>query len=291
MQPVLESFTTYTPFGIRAWDPVFDQQIRSSLHVTAFQSRVPGQRSAAYRTWGDVYTFSHLPGLRALEYGLPDATSGSPSGTEFVVEVRDTEKRYVPVAFRVSLPLPYDGVFLSESVGSPGGTIPRGLLLYSAASRRVPNWMAVVRAELVDTNTNLPAAHAVLRVTNMDGDVTYSVADSGGRCTLMLPYPPLAEGFGGSPGTPASQPLSDRSWDLDLEVLFEPASLTPLPGSQLPDYLSMLSQSPADIVIRRTTTGPELQPSMPLNLRFGQPLVAATEGLSQLLVSALATSP
>jgi len=292
MVQVLEELTTFTPLGIRLWDPVTDQQIRGGLAVQASPAARPQAIARAVRSHGDVYAFGHLPGLRAVEYGYASPATASPGiEHEFVVQVEDRHERYLPVAFGVALPLPYRGVYLSGSVASPVEATPRGLHLYSAPARPLPPSVAAVRGELRRLSDGAPAAHAVLRVETESGEAWHGLSDARGRFVVVLPYPTLTHGFGGSPSSLGHRPLFEQVWPLVLSVLYEPAAQRELAGAGVPDYLSVLQQAQAEIYEQPPETGGLPVAGIPVELRFDRHPTARTEGLSQLLVNPSTASP
>jgi len=292
MSVTLEELYKFTPLGIRLWDPVFDRQISDALTVSIHPLASVDQKVYAYRTIGDVYTFSHIRGLWDIEFGLTQADAASPPDTrQYVVNISDRSRRYNEVSFLVGLPLPYQGVFLSNHNASPSTTAPKGLYLYSSPMRVVPGWMALVRGELVNQSSGQPAAWALLKLTAEGGETHYGIADAKGRFIVMFAYPVLVEGFGGSPSTPGHRPLSEQSWNLDLEVFYSPGSQISQPGSEVPDYVSILTQQSADIWTEQPGPGVLAVAALPVQLEFRKAIIVRTEGLSALLVSPDESSP
>lgn len=289
---VLEWLTVFTPLGIRFWDPVLDLQVRDGLQVTAWPATALRPVVRASRTGSDIYTFHRLPGLRAVENRLPGAASSRP----FVVAVEDGRRRFLPLAFRVELPLPYRGLFIEDDPASPPASPPRGFQLVSAPTRPPASGLAVVRGDLVDLATGAPAGHARVRVEVGGGPPRFGLADAAGHFAVFLPQPTLAENLGGSPaGSPPEGPgipLSARRWNLKVSVLWQPEGIASLPGTALPDLASVLAQ-------RRTATvwatapqeGRGGAPSWHGILHWGRESFVTTHGRSQLLVSASTPSP
>lgn len=151
--------------------------------------------------------------------------------------------------------------------------------------------MALIRGELVDQNSGQPASWAVLKLTAEGGETHFGIADAEGHFMVMFAYPVLVEGFGGSPSSPGHRPLSEQSWNLDLEVSYLPRSQVSLPGSDVPDYLSILSQQPADIWVEQPGPGTSPVSSLPLQLEFRKTIITRTEGFSELLISPIESSP
>lgn len=300
---VLEELTVFTPLGIRFWDPVLDGQVRDALVVEAWP--VPGlrPRARARRTGSDIYAFHRLPGLLDVENRLPAAAGASPPAPRpFVVRVVDSARRFLPVAFRVELPLPYRGVFLSDSIfgaaASPIESSPPGFLLFSSATRTRPPWLGAVRGELVDRDTGEPVAHALVRVEVAGEPQSYGLSDETGRFAVFLPYPPPVDVLSGSPpgGTPA---LGDRTFPLTLTVRSS-SGLAPLPGTErpgggpqsgLPDYAEILGQPAASVWPVAPGDGGVAEPAWLGDLRWGRELVARTAGDSRLLVTPSGSPP
>lgn len=298
---VLETLGTFTPLGIRFWDPALDDQVRDELRVRAWPD--PGLRpvTAAFRTAADIYAFRGLPGLRSLETPATTAADGAgpapspPAGRRFVVEVEDARRRFLPAAFSVELPLPYRGLFLvgaaeSGGGGSPAGAVPRGFLLHSAPSRPCPPWLAAVRGELAERDGGAPAAHAVVRVLIPGEPAWHGLADAEGRFAVLLPWPTLTAGLGGSPAG-SEGPLSGRAWSVRVEVLYEPGRREALPGTAVPDSLSVLRQGAAGVWPEDPAAGGVEETGWDGELAYGRELAVRTGGLARLLVSPRVSPP
>jgi hypothetical protein len=306
---VVEELETFCPLGLRFWDAVSDDQIRSGLLVRAWPEPALRPVTEAFRTRSDVYAFQGLPGLRAIERppanptGLaaappPGASPPSPPiAHPFVLEVVDLERRYLPAAIRLTLPLPARGVFLTRPPGSPVETPPPGFYLFSSPTRPRNAGIAAVRGELVDAATGAPAGHALVRVAIPGQPDRFGLADAGGRFAVQFPLPPLAGGLGrlfvspdGAP-SPPGPPVADRTWDLAVAVAWEPGALAPLPGTDLPDLVRLLDQLPADIVLAAGSP-----PALPAaewlgTLRYDGEVVVRTAGDSRLLIVPAGSPP
>jgi hypothetical protein len=294
---VLEEIGTFCPLGLRFWDAVADAQIRDGLQVTAWPlpSRRPAKR--AFRTVSDVYAFQGLPGLIDVERppsvpgGAPPAGSPAspPTARPFVVEVRDLDRRFLPVAFRVDLPLPTRGVYMPPVLGSPGAALP-GFFLFSSPVRQRQPHVAAVRAELVDVTRNAPASWAVVRVTVAGQGDRWGLADEAGRVAVQFPLPLLTPGFDelfSSPSgvsSPPGPPVTERSWALSISVFSEPSRLAPLPGTDLPDLAEVFQQGLADL-FPISTSPPAAAPDWTGTLGWGGELFAATAGRRQLFLA------
>ena len=275
----LEEFTYFTLLGIRFWDSVLDAQVRNDLIVSANPEILPKMKSHAYRTKGDVYSFEHLYGLRDIEYGFSskDTVSSPDTEKEYIVEVTDAAGRYINVAFPVGLPLSYSGVFLTDINVSPYLSAPKGVYLFPSINRTVPSWMAVIRGELIDKNSQLPASHALLRVSSDNGNVWYGIADEMGRVAVVFAYPLIALDFSVSPVKFDTGPLYQQTWDLNLQILYSPDFLETLSGTSIPNYMSILKQSGANIWSESETQNDMPLTSLPITLEFNKPVTLRTE--------------
>lgn len=293
MYQLIEKISTYTPLGIRFWDPVLDNQIRDALMVTARPQFSPRPVITAYLTRSDVYAFNGLPNMRDIEHGSCGANSVSspPTSHSFVIEVRDERRRYVDVGFKVDLPLSYKGLFLSNLPSSPPSGSPKGFNLYSAATRTPPALLTAVRGELFDCAADKPAAHAVVRVTTEDGFSWFGLADEQGRFATLMPYPTLIDGIGGSPTANNRRLLCEQTWDLKIEVHYEPTHLQEVPGSRMKDYCSILNQPQARIWLISPEDGGLPMANQHVQLTFGKEVILKTAGFSKLLVSPAASPP
>ena len=279
---VLESISVFTPLGIRFWDGALDRPVVDGLQVRCWPESRASQKSTATRTRSDVYTFRWLPGMRPVEHDYPDPNhfdASVPGRRNFIVRVADAMERFLPAAFRIALPLDYPGVFrFGESLGSPIASAP-GVPLFSKNTRRRGARLTAVHGTLVDSLSGLPAAWARLRVTTPTGRNVHGLADARGRFSVVFPYPPLAEGFSGSPGSFGSgSPLGERGWDITLRVNYEPAVLDTLPGTSTPDFTSILLQRPGGIWPLPPTPSDMPEPELPLHLPYGQELTVRTQG-------------
>jgi hypothetical protein len=294
---VLEEVGAFCTLGLRFWDAVADAQIREGLQVTAWPLPALRPIRRAFRTVSDVFAFQGLPGLLEIERpaALPGGTPapGSPASPPiarpFVVEVRDLDRRFLPVAFRVDLPLPTRGVYMPPVVGSPGTLLP-GFFLFSSPVRQRQPHVAAVRAELVDLARNAPASWAVVRVSIAGQGDRWGLADEVGRVAVQFPLPLLTPAFGelfsspSGPASPPGPPVSERSWEISISVLSEPSRLGPLPGTDLPDLAEVFQQGVAD-VFPLSTSPPTAAPQWTGTLGWDGELFAATAGRHQLFIA------
>lgn len=292
---VLEELEVFTPLGLRFWDGTFDRAIVDGLEVRAWPAQRPAKLCRATRTRSNVYTFRWLPGMRPIEHKRPDPDffDGSPQRRRaFVVAVEDVHERFLPVAFTVELPLPYRGVFLARTESSPVEPAPPGVYLFSSPTRSLGERLIAVRGTLRDADRGGPAAWAMVRVDAPHGRVFHGLADAKGRFAIAFPYPSLAEGFGGSPASFGNgTPMGERGWDITVRVFYEPARLTHVPGTSIPEYRSILDQRQGGLWNTLPSPSDAPQPERGLRLSFGQPLVLRTGEAPEQLVSAAPASP
>ena len=189
-----------------------------------------------------------MHGLERPRPGQPQVPS-SPETTPFVVEIVDLERRFVPVAVRIDLPLAEPGPYLTHAPGSPPAVAP-GFYLFTSITRGRPPGVATVRGELVDDVSGSPAAWALIEATVAGEEPAYSIADASGRFNVQFPLPTLPGDLGAldaSPPSPIGPPVQDRAWDLTVTVHYQPGRLAPLPGTDLPDVREIFRQQPAEL--------------------------------------------
>ena len=293
---VLEQLDTFTPLGLKFWDPVLDRPIVDGLRVTAWPLNSPTQRIVAVRNRSGIHTFRWLPGMRPVEHRYPDPVffdASVPQRRGFVVTVEDLQSRFLPAAFRVDLPLPYGGVFLAEGSSSIPQGSTRGVYLFSAPSRRTDERLTAVRGELVVEGTPrlpLPWAHVVIGAPH--GAAFHGLADEAGRFAVFMPYPSLEEGFAGSPGSFGhGSPIGDRGWNITLAVNGQTGALGALPGTELPEYRSVLDQAAASVWGAEPDPSALAESQLSLRLQFGEQLIVRSGTLPQLVVTPAPLSP
>jgi len=282
---VIEAISNVTTLGIRFWDPVQDMQIQDGLLVTV---RPASQRRSApfvtaSTTASGFFAFHRLPGLVDFESGAVPITGSPLLSRRFRLEIADTRRRYLDTCFELEVPLGYRGLF-PPTGGSPSSGAP-GFLLFSSSTRQRPSWLGAVRGELAEAATGLPAAHALVAMTDPSGRVWRGVAGADGSFIVFLPFPEIEASIGGSPPSPGNSLMTDRSWPVQLEVFYQPSMQQQLQGTLIPGYQSILSQSPAvDVWSQAPDDGGTPQPSWLGDLQFGREVVARTDGRSKLLV-------
>lgn len=253
---VLERLTLVAPLGLSFHDAATGERIGGGLTVTIYPANNSAQRVAAFANRSGIYVLHHAPGLRALEQGAGDEAfwKNLPPTQTFVVEVRDTERRFQPFRFEAALPAPR-GLFnwVSPFEPSPPAEGNSSIPLYSAPARAPRSGMAVVRADLWDAQANAPAAWAIVEA-RLDGQLhARGLSDERGRVALIFPYPkptdsPLASPIA-SPPVNKNVPLLEQTWELTLNAGYAPAdddaARNPSPLPDLRATLDQLNAPPA----------------------------------------------
>lgn len=287
---IREELQTFCTLGVRFWDATTDAQIRGGLQVRVWPEAALHPVAAAERTYSDNYAFHRLPGLGAVERPPTggSGTLGSPDSLPFVMEVVDRERRFVPSAVGLSLPLPDRGLFLTPLPGSPAPGTP-GFYLFSAPTRnRAPN-IAVIRGELLNDDTGGGAAHALVCVEIPGETPAYTIADASGAFAAHLPFPTLPGGLRPLDASPPGPPIADRTWRLSVSIFYQPNLLTPLPGTGYPDVRNIFGQERAELY-PGSGSPPALAERWSGTLDFGGEVVLRTGERSTLAVVP-ATSP
>lgn len=291
---VLEEISIFAPLGIRFWDPVMDRTITDGLDVRAWPTVGPRRVTRGFRTRSGAFAFQSLPGLRGLERSFDDdgPSASIPDGRPFVIEVRDTADRFLPVAFQVTLPLPYRGLFLNGATGSPPLSTPAGVPLFSAPTRSKAEMLSAIRGTLIDADTGNPAAYARVRATLEGVRSWYGFADEAGRFAVIMPTPPLIEGFGGSPGSFGfGGPMGERTFDLLIEVFYEPSRLVELPGTAVPEYRSLLAQRQGAMWLVPPNPSDLPDPDRLVTVDVGQTVILRTFDQHEQFVTSAPASP
>jgi hypothetical protein len=288
----LERLTVFTPLGIRFLDPARDAQVTEGLIVTA---RPQGRRhpvSHAFRTASGIYAFQGLPGLQDVEYprGTSTFTASPPAITRFVVEVSDTQRRFLPLVFSVDVPS--QGIFPTGALSSPLGSRISGFYLFSSPTRLVMPSLALVRAqleELTETGQRRPAAHALLEVHIPGQPTGYGLADERGCVAVLFPYPAFTGAPGGASPLMSLAAAGPQRWALNISVRYDPPALTVPVGSKIPDLRSICSQAPGVIWSTLVVQPGQTVTQFSAELTFGEELVLRTDDESALLISSAAS--
>jgi hypothetical protein len=244
-----------------------------------------------------------LPGFHAAEY--PEDTLSTPaerSKMKLVIEVRDTQLRFLPLAFVIDekFPLEYGGLYRNRifeelyPADPPGsGTL---IHLFSAPTRPLVPGLAAVRCCLKEVSTGTAAAHACIEV-RIQGKKWFGVADSEGNAAVYFPFPTVDNSFSGSSPVP---PVNIQKWPLSVRIGYSPDSLTVITPVERgvaeappPDLGSILRQQSA--LIRpfdpELPAGADSVPELTGEITFGQELILRTDTKSELLLEIVPTSP
>ncbi len=289
---IIETFGLVTPLGLRFWDEVTGKAIGDGLDIEAYAAHQPHRRVPALVNQSSIYILRHLPGLASLEKGFQEQEflDDTRPKLPFIIEVEDKEGRFQP--FRFTVQAPVRGVFVGEALlaESPPHR-PPGIPLFSSPGRAVPAAMAVVRADLLDTQSGAPAAWALLEARLHGRLIARGLADKAGRVALIFPYPDLQDSALVSPpdaalvSPPFAGPaLKEQRWIIELTARYQPPTEAPAK----PDLQVVLAQPPAAIWKRQDEL--ELEEA---TLIFGRELILKSENAksSALLVTPLRSPP
>ncbi len=252
--------------GLRFWDPVSARLVGDGLRVVAYPVADPSRRAVAAVSPSQVWTFHKLPGMVAFERSEGDAAAWSPplQTRAYVVEVDDEQGRFVP--FQLTVDAPVRGPFAwSPPVGVTFPRVPPGAVpLFSSATRKLPQGMGALRADLWDpaapTPFDLkgpggPAAFALItaKVDGVSG--IRGLADALGRVALIFPYPapalsggvviepPPPGGGEPDPEEPGEEiplhtaALTAQVWPVELSARYAPAAGKPSTHAKLSEAL------------------------------------------------------
>jgi hypothetical protein len=281
---VLERLTMVAPLGLRFHDVTTGASIGSGLSVTIYPANNRARRVEAFVNRSGTYVLHHAPGLRAFEQGAGDEdfwTHLQPP-QPFIVEVVDLERRFQPFSFEAELPSAR-GLFNWLSPFEPSPPSPpsatKSIPLYSAPARTLDSGMAVIRADLWNSQANRPAAWAVLEARLGGVLQARGISDERGSIALIFPYPkptdaPLSSPVE-SPPVNKNVPLLEQTWELTLDAGYAPASPATTTPS-LPDLratLDQLNAPPAKLWIDFAAQ----EELASVTLRYGQELILKSQ--------------
>jgi hypothetical protein len=285
---ILERLTRVTPLGVRLLDVATGSFVSDGLTADLSPSANPERLTHGTVNRSSVFVFNGLPGMSAVESGEGDDAywAAQIPRYPFVLDVQDTQNRFLPFTLDVVLPVRRLLTFgfgspLASPLSSPPASADRWLPIYSAPSRLLPDGMAALRAEIVDSGTGQPAAWALVNVKAPGQPLATGMADAAGRVFVPFNYPKPIVTLG-SPGSP-SLPVTEQTWTIDFTVRYSRA--TPIPST--PDLAAALAQQAATAWqdVARTT------PWMQATLRFGRELVLASLDAGGTPSSTLLISP
>ena len=252
---VFERLTLVAPLGLVFHDAATGERVGQGLSVSVYQKSQPLAPAQMRANPSGVYVLHRAPGLGAeFAFGAGDDLFWSqlPPPRDHVVEVTDLENRFLPFSFEATVP--HRGIYewqsplLSSPAESPPGSGQlTSVPLYSAPARRTPLGFAAVRAELLDTATDAPAAYAAVELRHAGRLVARGFSDARGRLALLFPHPPPqrtgVNSPADSPPSPRHPPLTEQTWELDVEAAYAGAGAVALSAAQsLPDLRGALGQ-------------------------------------------------
>jgi hypothetical protein len=277
----VEVSQTFTPLGIRFWDLTQNLQVSGGLDVNLMLANSSAPALPAVLTRSGVYAFFGLPGLYAVEHPGPQGY-GPPRTYRYIVTVQDLLGRYLPAVLVYTL----DQTGAVVSAGSPPDTLPGGVRLahlFSSVSRTVPAGVGAIWADLLDQDTNQPAAWAVIRVQITGETETWTgISDEAGRVLVLVPYPVFQILQAGSPPAASPGSITGQSWPVTIEALYSPDQLS-YPAADFPNVQWPWLDTPSlrDIFRNQQTATIWPSPATPTtqlaaNLSFGADLVLSS---------------
>lgn len=305
MRPAFHTFerqTLVAPLGLRFHDAATERIVTGGLEVSVYASSNAARRLRAFPNLSGAYVLHHAPGLEAFERGAGDADAwqNAPPSRPFIVEVHDTERRFLPCRFEVALPSRGIYRWRVTPEESPLGEGEASVPLYCAPQRAVLPGMAAVRMQLRETETGLPAAWAL--VDAYIDAVTPALhargfADEQGRVLLMFPLP---EPSSLPHSSPLDSPLHAASnyafamqqWPVRIEAAY--ISRNPVP--EMPDLREVLTQ-PLATLWSEWIDPTHNTPLTEALLRYGRELVVRSHDpandtdLSELLITPAGSPP
>ena len=287
---VLERVSLVCPLGVRFRDEATGTYVTDSLSVTVYPASQPERRTAGVSNNGSVFVFHNLPGLREVERGDGDAAywSAQTPRFDFILEVRDRAGRYLPYTVAIKLPQRRIlGIELTSPLSSPLamqiGREEGSLPLFSSPTRSALDGLGLLRAELRDAGTGLPASWALIEAKAGEQRLVTGMADREGRVMLPLFYPRPVITLG-SPGT-SNVPLTQQTWAVDFTVRYRRREPVP----EIPDLVDVLTQ-PAATAWEQTSP---LTAWTQATLQFGRELRLASggAGTATLLITPAGSPP
>jgi hypothetical protein len=270
---VLERISMVCPLGVRFRDDATGAYVTDSLSVIVYPASQPELQASGVTNSSSLFVFRNLPGLREIENGSGDAAFWSELTPRFdyVLEVRDRSGRYLP--FRLPIQLPQRGILgieLTSPVSSPAavqtGREEGWLPLFSSPGRAAIDGMGMLRAELRDAGTQMPAAWALIEAKAGEQRLVTGMADREGRVMMPLFYPKPVITLG-SPGN-TNTPLTQQAWTVAITVRYRRRE----PAPEIPDLVDVLTQPAATAWQQTSPPTPWTQAT----LQFGRELRLAT---------------
>jgi hypothetical protein len=249
----LEHVALTSPLGVRFWDVVTRDVVRSGLRLSVREVDSP-REPKVFPNGSGVWVVKDL-WLKRPRAEFPDEASflasddfrwgdGRPPFwqrwstpvTTLEFTMSDGEGRFRPYTFRA--PAPQRGFARRACGDGPVDAMP----VYPAPTRSAPAGMAVVRAQLVEepttSNPRRPAAWARLDVSIGTVVVGRSYADREGRVAVMFPWPaPIDSSLHSPPAGSGGNALINQRWRVRLRAYYDQ-----LPPADTPDLCRVLPQ-------------------------------------------------
>jgi len=273
LRPGFDHIVRSAPLGVQFRDVLDRRVVAEGLQVDLLDAQRPDKPLRLRASPSGVFVAHALPGMNG--FGEPAITSPVGSPDRFSLSVRDTLGRYVPT--RVALDLPSDGLFEPACLqASPAEAGLPHVPLYSAPTRPLPGASAVVRADLrLATNEQRAASWARLELWLAGVRLASGVADANGSVLLLCPLPAPRE-----PTRRASPPagFERMAWDVSLRAYWNAVHH----AEQVPELCELHAQPEVGLL---GSHAPDT-PLATLQLRAGEPLLAASTDSSFLFVAA-----
>jgi hypothetical protein len=285
---VLERVSRVCPLGVRFRDEATGAYVTDSISAAVYPASQPELRTSAVTNQASVFVFRNLPGMREVENGSGDSDywAAQTPRFEFVLEVVDRADRYLPFTLPIRLPQRRIlGIELSSAGALQTGSEEGSLPLFSSPARAALDGMAVLRAELLDAATGMPAAWALIEAKAGEQRLVTGMADRQGRIMLPLYYPKPVITLGSPEST--NTPLTQQMWAVDFTVRYRRREPVP----EIPDLADVLTQ-PAVSAWEQTSPPAEWTRA---TLQFGRELRLSTHsggiGMSVLLITTAGSPP
>lgn len=260
---LLERQTLIAPLGVRFWDATTGASVSDGLRVTAYPNDDRLHSTQASPNRSGTYVLHHASGLREFELSLddPSFTDVLPPRRPFTVEVRDEQRRFLPLKFGADLP--FKGLFQLPAGLPIDLSVSPGVPLFSSTMRTAPAGMAVLRAELYEApgvqanGITKPASWAMLEARSDGKLLSRGIADDQGRIVLIFAYPKPHDSissFRSSPAGPftARIPFLKQEWAIQLEAFYEPGNS----AANIPNLSDILDQASTDLFLDEALAEP-----------------------------------
>jgi hypothetical protein len=305
LKPAFHTFerqTLVAPLGLRFHDAATGRSVEGGLEVNVYTQGRWARALRAFPNLSGTYVLHHAPGLEEFERSAGDreAWLDAPPPRPFTVEVRDTERRFLPCRFEVELPTRGIYRWSVEPESSPLTEGEASVPLYSAPSRAVVPGLAAIRLELKEAETGLAAAWALIDAYIDAVTPTVharGIADEQGRVLVVFPVPePAPYAQSSPPDSPPQPPYGSQFSAQQWPVRIEAAYVARHPAPDVPDLREILTQ-PGATLWGEWTDPTHNTPLAEQSLRYGSELVVRTHDsandsqLSELLITPAGSPP